>query len=261
MQKETLYLVPGWLCDRNLFRYQMNALSAVADVRVPDDRDFETLQELAESILEEAPERFAIAGHSLGGRVALEVYRMAPHRVTRIALLNTATTASSENERAARQNILKKALQQGPEVIAREVLLPSLHPGNRTDRTITSLIFDMVNRLSPHYLTRQFNAMVTRPDSTELLKTITCPALVVFAKDDRNLPFDRHGEIASRIPSAKLVIVDECGHMSPLEQPKVIQKALEDWLKVPVAATAAAPAAAAAPAKPVPPSKPQALSI
>lgn len=231
--KETLYLVPGWLCDRQIFRFQMARLAQICDVRVPDHREPETLQDLAAAILAEAPPTFSIVGHSLGGRVALEVYRQAPERVNRIALLNTATTGGNENERAARERMVKKALSQGMEVIAREVLMPSLHPGHRNDRTITSVLLEMVEHIQPDYLVRQFNLMVNRPDSTEVLYSIKCPALVVFSREDRNLPFERHGEIAHRIPTAVLEIIDECGHMSPLEQPKAILKALEDWLAVP----------------------------
>jgi pimeloyl-ACP methyl ester carboxylesterase len=234
MANDVLYLVPGWLCDRNLWRHQYATLRQHLDVRFPEERDFETLQDSATALLKVAPERFSIAGHSLGGRIALEVYRQAPERIERIALLNTSTSAGTQNEKYARQTMLTKALANGPGVIAREVLIPSLHPGNRTDRQITGAVMDMVERLSPEYLERQFAAMLNRPDSTDVLNMIDVPAMILFSHDDRNLPFERHGEIAARVRTGKLVLVEDCGHMSPLEQPRLVTRALEEWMARPV---------------------------
>lgn len=227
---EPLYLVPGWLCDRTIWRRIHNSLSRIAELHYPANRDFDTVSAMASAIIEEAPPRFSIAGHSLGGRVALEVYRQAPERVNRIALLNTATGPAGSNEERARQPLLDRAINEGMDVIARQVLIPSMLPEHRGDRQLVGLINEMVRGMSAEQIKRQFRAMLTRPDATPLLATIRVPVMMIFGRDDHYLPVDRHGGMVTRAPFARMAVIEECGHLSPLEQPESIVATLAEWL-------------------------------
>lgn len=228
---EPLFLIPGWLCDETIWRRVHNTLAAVTDVAYPESRDYETVEAMAAAVLEKAPARFAVAGHSLGGRVALEVFRQAPERVSRIALLNTATGPAGPNEERARQPLLDRAINEGMQVIAKQVLIPSMLPVHRSDKQMVGLIMEMVDGMSAEQIKRQFRAMLSRPDSTPLLSKLTVPTLMIFGREDTYLPLDRHGGMVRLAPAARMEIIEDCGHISPVEQPRAVAAAMIAWMK------------------------------
>src|SRR3990172_1540933 len=133
-QKIPLLLLPGLMCDADVWRRQIDSLADIADPIVPDFRDLDSLEAMARKSLAMAPERFAMAGHSMGGRVALEVYRLAPERVLRLALLDTGVHPATAEEPAKRQVYLDLAANQGMEGVAAAWMPPMVHPDRQADR-------------------------------------------------------------------------------------------------------------------------------
>ena len=229
---ECLVLVPCLLCDAAVWRHQVAVLSAEAPVQIADMQGESTIEAMAARVLREAPQRFAIAGHSLGGRVALEVVRQAASRVARLALLDTGANAAAPGERERRAALLERARARGVRVIAEEMLLPSLHESLRDDAALTAEIVAMIERADVETLERQFGAMLARPNAEPLLAEISCPTLVLCGAEDTYSPVERHVRMAAAIRGATLVVVERCGHMAPLERPDAVTAALRRWLDV-----------------------------
>lgn len=235
MIKTPLILVPGLLCDATVWAPQVAALSAIANVRVAELPQCESLGAMAEAIIASAPTRFALAGHSMGGRIALEILRRVPERVARLALLDTGyeplpAGEAGEREAAGRQRMVDKARQLGMRAMGFAWLQGMLHPRRLADTALVAAILDMIERRSPEYYAAQTRAMLGRPDATALLGNITCPTLVLCGHEDAWSPVDRHRRLAGLIPGSTLRIVEDCGHMSTLEQPGAVAAALRSWL-------------------------------
>jgi pimeloyl-ACP methyl ester carboxylesterase len=219
----TIFLLPGLLCDETIWADQRAALGEVA---IPDFRHVNSIEAMATLVLDQAPERFSVAGHSMGGRVALEVYRMAPERIERLALLDTGIHPRGATEEAKRGELVDLARSQGMAAMAARWLPPMLHPDHST---LLGPLTEMVLRSTPETFANQQRALLDRPDARAVLPGVRCPTLVLCGRQDIWSPVAQHEEIAASIPNAKLVIVEDCGHMSPVEQPEAVTKALRDW--------------------------------
>jgi pimeloyl-ACP methyl ester carboxylesterase len=225
-----LVLVPGLLCTRALWEPQIAALSSIADCTVADHTRHRTMAGIARSILKTAPDRFALAGLSMGGYVAYEIVRQAPERVERLALLDTGSRADAPQRTAARRELVAKAEREGVRR-AQELLMPALiHPSRRSDKPLVETILQMAIDTGLAAFKRQEEAIIGRPDSRPLLPSIRCPTLVIVGREDALTPPDLAREIARGIPGAKLAIIADCGHMSTLEQPEAVNRALRVWL-------------------------------
>lgn len=224
----TIYLLCGVLCDNEVWAAQADALRATHDVRVVSFQEFDSIRDMARHVLDGAPERFALAGHSMGGRVALEVYRQAQERVVKLALLDTGYEPVGEGEAERRGVLVRKAAEQGIGAIAETWGRPMIAPCNQ-DAVLPSVIA-MVNRMSAQIHARQTRALLSCPDATDVLGTIGCPTLLLCGKQDAWSPPDRHERMARLIPSCRLELIDDCGHMSPMERPAEVAAALDAWL-------------------------------
>ena len=224
-----LYLLPGLLCDATVWRHQLAHLSDVAELRVPDFKGFESLTAMAQSVLDEAPERFCVAGHSMGGRVALEMAHLAPQRVAKLALLDTGVHARQEGEAAKRQPLIDLARSRGIAAMAPQWARPMLHP-RRQQGPLLDEICAMVARYSLEEYEGQIRALLERPDATSYLQHIACPTLVVCGREDAWSPPQQHEAFAALLPRATLQIIEECGHMATMEQPEAVTEALRAWL-------------------------------
>jgi len=232
----TLMLLPGLNCDAAVWAPQVAALQGQAKCVIPAWGLRDTLTAMARQVLDEAPtERFSMAGHSMGGRVALEVMRLAPQRVERLALLDTGTHPlaageAGEKERAGRMALLKIAQAQGMRVMAQEWAKGMVHP-DRIGGPIFEEVLAMFDRGSAAQYAAQINALLTRPDAAPLLPGITCPTLVLTGRQDAWSGPAQHEAMAAAIPGAQLVIVENSGHMSTMEQPQAVSAALAAWLQ------------------------------
>jgi pimeloyl-ACP methyl ester carboxylesterase len=220
----TIFLLPGLLCDETSWAAQRDALSRFADVVIPDFRYVNSFEAMARIVLDAAPARFLIAGHSMGGRVALEVLRLAPERVERLALLDTGIHPRAAGEEAKRQVLIDIARNEGMEAMCARWLPPMLH---RTERMAE--LTKMVLRSTPETFANQQKALLDRPDARTVLPLIHCPTLVLCGRHDAWSPVAQHEEIAAAIPHSKLVIVEDAGHMAPVEQPEAVTGALLEW--------------------------------
>lgn len=231
MEKEHLLLVPGTLCDSRLWKHQADSLNDVADISIGDVTKDATLEEMARTILQNAPEKFSLAGLSLGGMVALEIMNQAPERVNRLALLNTNPTDPKPDQRET-WNGLKKLVNVGRfSEITRDHLLSNLvHPDHLTNRELTSTIIEMSEAVGQETYLRQLHAVDARSDFRPYLSHITCPTLVLAGKEDSICPVALHLEMHELIPDSKLIVVEACGHLSSLEQPEAVTGALREWL-------------------------------
>jgi pimeloyl-ACP methyl ester carboxylesterase len=238
-----LLLLPGLLCDRAVWAPVLPSLEAAAECRIPDYADQTSLPAMAQRVLRDAPPTFALAGHSMGGRVALEIVRRAPERVTHLALLDTGCRArpagaAGEDERSRRLALLALAREHGMRAMARAWVQPMVHPARLADAALIETILDMFERRTPAQFDGQIEALLARPEATDLLRTIGCPALVLCGRADGWSTPAQHEEMAALIPGSRLVIVDDCGHMAPMERPEAVGAALAAWLRTPASIAA-----------------------
>ena len=229
--RQTLYLLPGLLCDRAAWAPQLAALEAAdRDIHVADLSGHASIAAMAETVLAEAPARFALAGHSMGARVALEIVRRAPDRVERLALLDTGTHPARPGEAANRQVLIDLARSQGMAALAARWLPPMLHPERVQDKALMGTLTAMVERQSVASFERQVQALLGRPDAAPVLPGIRCPTLLGVGRQDAWSPPAQHEAMAAAIPHARLTVFERSGHMAPLEAPDAVSDALEDWL-------------------------------
>jgi pimeloyl-ACP methyl ester carboxylesterase len=233
--KTTLVLLPGLVCDRAVWAPQIQALSARVHCHVVDYGLLDSIGAMAQHVLDTAPsDTFALAGHSMGGRVALEVMRRAPERVHHLALLDTGTHPLAEGdagkkERAGRMGLLQIAERQGMRAMAEQWAKPMVHP-SRHGTALFDNVLNILERSSAEQYAAQINALLNRPDAAPVLATIACPTLVLTGRDDLWSPPEQHERMAAAINGAQLCIVEQCGHMSTLEQPDVVNAVFERWL-------------------------------
>jgi pimeloyl-ACP methyl ester carboxylesterase len=229
--KQTLVLLPGFLCDQTVWKQQIADLSDLADpVCMEWLPEHDSIVAMAEAVLRWAPPAFALAGHSMGGRVAFQVYRLAPERVTKIAVLNTGSDARSETEETGRRKLLAIARSQGMRAMAVEWLKGMLPAYRQNDTPLVEEIIAMFERKSPDLFEIQMLALLGRPNATPFLPHILCAALVLTGFDDAWSPPARHLEMAQSLPYSELVVVPKCGHMSTMERPDEVTAAMREWL-------------------------------
>lgn len=234
-EQRTVILLPGLLCDHAVWAGQQEML-ADACVVVPSYGTLASIPAMARHVLEQAPAgRFALAGHSMGGRVALEVARLAPQRVERLALLDTGidplpAAPAGQAEREQRMALLALAQAQGMRAMGREWARGMVHPA-RLGTPLFEDILDMIERRTPQVFEAQISALLARPDARELLPRITCPTLLLCGRQDAWSPPARHEHMHALLPGSRLVRVENSGHMTTMEQPAAVSAALHDWLE------------------------------
>ncbi len=231
MTKQKLVLVPGLLCDEDLWHDQLSALAPHADVAITMEQTrHPTVSAIAAAILAAAPPQFALAGLSMGGMIAMEIMRQAPRRVTRLALLDTSARGIVDEEHAVRAGRIA-LVRAGHVDIMLGLQLSRFVPMTRLgDATLIDRALKMMRRVGAATYVRQEQAVMTRSDSRPALAAIRCPTLVLCGRQDAATPLVLSEEIAAAIPSARLAVVEACGHLSTMEQPDVVNQALVDWL-------------------------------
>ena len=228
--RPTLVLLPGLLCDARLWRPQADALSDIADIVIADMTRDETMAGMASRALDAAPERFALAGLSMGGYVALEIMRAAPERVTRLALLDTGARADTPEQTTRRRDLIALADRGEFKAVSPRLLPLFIHGDRLSDRPLVDDITAMADSVGKDAFLRQQKAIMGRPDSRPGLPEIACPTVVICGRDDVLTPIALSEEIAGLIPDADLVLIDECGHLSTMEWPEAVNAALREWL-------------------------------
>jgi pimeloyl-ACP methyl ester carboxylesterase len=234
-QAESLVLVPGLMCDDTVWLHQVAHLGAGRDIQVAEHALSDTLGAMAQRILDAAPPRFALAGHSMGGRVALEVVARAPQRVSRLALLDTGFEAlaageAGDREKTGRYRLLEIAQRDGMRVMAQDWARGMVHPARLTDASLMEAIYAMIERAGVAKFQAQIAALLARPDRAPLLADLRVPTLVLCGREDAWSPLSRHEDMARRISGSKLIAIADSGHMSTMEKPEAVTAAMQAWL-------------------------------
>ncbi|MGX7894570.1 alpha/beta fold hydrolase [Tsuneonella sp. HG222] len=225
--------LPGLACDARIYRPQ---LAAFPDSRAIDGYGLaDTLPKMAAIVLDQAPDTFDLLGHSMGGRVAMEVYRLAPDRVRRLALVSTGIHGLRPGEPENRRKLQQIGWDEGFEALIDAWLPPMVAEANRTNPEIYEPLRTMNVEAGQAVFDAQIHALVNRPSVDDLLPTIDCPVLVMTGANDTWASPAQHETIAEAIPSAELVIVPGAGHMIQLEEPDAVNRAIADWLARPTA--------------------------
>ena len=219
-----LLLLPGLLCDRAAWAPVLPHVQHAAACSIPDYADETSLGAMAERVLAGAPPTFAV-----------EIVRRAPERVERLALLDTGCRArppgaAGDAERAGRLALLATARERGMREMARTWVQPMVHPERLADDALIEAILAMFARQTPLQFEGQIEALLARPDATDVLRAVSCPALALCGREDGWAPPAQHEEMAALMPGSRLAILDRCGHMAPMERPDAVGAALVEWL-------------------------------
>ncbi|RLJ36156.1 pimeloyl-ACP methyl ester carboxylesterase [Litoreibacter meonggei] len=225
-----LVLLPGMMCDARLFAPQIAAFSAE---RVVHFAPFvgDQIKAIAAQILSQAPPKFALAGLSMGGIVAMEVLRQAPERVERIALLDTNPLAESDKVKAMREPQIAKVQAGGLATVMRDEMKPNYLTDGPRRAEILNLCMDMADAVGPEGFVAQSRALQTRPDQSATLQNCDVPALILCGREDALCPIHRHELMHSLMPQSTMHIVENAGHLPTLEQPDETTAALSRWLE------------------------------
>lgn len=228
----TLLLLPGLLCDAALWRHQVAALRGHARCVTADLTQDATLEGMAARALDGMPDRFALAGLSMGGYAALQIMRMAPERVTALCLMDTSARADTAEQARRRRGLVALVRLGGRFRGVTPRLLPQLlHPANLADPALCQDVIAMADRVGQDAYLRQMEAILGRPDSLALLPCIRVPTLVAVGEADAMTPPDLSMEMAGAIPGAVLHTIPDAGHLPPLEQPETVSRLLQLWLQ------------------------------
>lgn len=221
-----LLLLPGLVCDERVYAGVQKALTGVAVPVVGDITTREDMGALAADLLARAPQRFVLAGLSMGGYCALEIVHRAPARVAALALIDTSARPDTDASRAAREQQIARGRNGAYMDVVDELVPRWVHPSRADDEEVAGIVRSMARDNGPATFERQQRAIMSRADSRSRLCAIRCPTVVLAGAQDALLPREVHEEMAQAIPGATLTLVPDCGHLAPLERPQAVAAAL-----------------------------------
>jgi pimeloyl-ACP methyl ester carboxylesterase len=224
-------LIPGLSCSARLYAAQIPVLWPFGAVTVADHRRDDSLEKIVARLLTAAPPKFALVGLSMGGYIALEVLRQAPERVLKVALLDTGPRVDDDARRAVRDGQIELARNGKMSEVVETLWRVWVHPSRQTDAELKRTVYMMADETGVDAFVRQLTALKSRPDSRPGLGTIRCPTLVLVGDSDQATPPELSREIVAGIAGARLVVVPECGHLSTLERPDAVNRALVEWME------------------------------
>ncbi len=236
MTRPSVLLLPGLMCDQAYWAAQCAALrERNVEVQVADYGLADSLPEMARAALASVGGPLIVIGHSMGGRVVWEATRQAGTRLRAAAVLDTgyrplAEGSAGERERAGRMRLLEQARRQGMRAMAQVWVRDMVHPDRLADRSLIDPILDMCERRSVAQFAAQIHALLQRPDATPALRALSIPVLLLCGEQDQWSPPPQHREMAALLSNSTLTVVPHCGHMSSMEQPEAVNRALLDWL-------------------------------
>lgn len=229
--KKNIIFLSGLLCDETVWLEAISDIKHEYNILIKDFRDFNRIETMAEWILDIAPSSFHLVGHSMGARVALEIYKKSNRRIESLSLLDTGSHPVKESEQDARGKLVELANNEGMQALAEEWLPPMLSPENAKKEGMLSPLYAMINRMTPANFSNQVEALLNRPNAQTVLNTISCPTLVGVGKFDVWSPISQHEAMARSIKNSRLTIFEYSGHMSPFEEPKKIQEEIIAFIR------------------------------
>ena len=225
-----LLLLSGLLCDGALWQHQIRFLEGSAACHVADTARHDRIDKIAKDVLAGAPPQFAMAGLSMGGYIALEIMRQAPERVLKLCLLDTSARADTAEQRERRRLLLAMAEKGQFKGVTPRLLPMLIHPDRLADIELTDIITSMAERMGRDAFRNQQTAIMNRIDSLSSLKNIHCPVQIIGGQQDALTPPDILREMAAEILQARLDLIENCGHLSPLEKPDEVNALIQRWL-------------------------------
>ena len=236
-ERLTLVLIPGLMCSPRVWRDLLPDLHSDIAVLMVDHAPSSSLSEMARRVLDQSPGRFAVAGHSMGGRIAMEMMRMAPQRISHIALIDTAYQArasgqAGEQERVRRYILRDLAYAQGVRAMAKAWVKDMVHPTRLHDTDLIEAIVSMFEAKSADTFAGQIEALLNRRDASDVLRALKVPTLLAVGREDSWSNLAQHQAMQALAPHAQLDVIEEAGHMAPMEQPRSMADSLNRWLDV-----------------------------
>lgn len=225
-----LLFLPGLLCDDALWAHQTKHLADITQPRVMNITKQDSVTQMARHVLEEAPPRFALAGLSMGGYVALEIMRLDPSRVVRLALVNTSARADTPENLERRKGFIALAKTGKFKGVTPKLLPYLIHESRISDPEVGEVVLKMAERVGRDAFIRQQTAIMTRIDSRPSLANIQVPTLMIVGRQDITTPPAVAEEIVTGVKGAKLALIEDCGHLSPLERPQAVTALLRMWM-------------------------------
>ena len=225
-----LLLLPGMMCDARLFAPQIAALSPARTVAAAPIHAHDTTAALARAVLADAPPRFALAGLSMGGIVAMEIAALAPERLAGLCLMDTNPKAEAAEVAARRGPQVERVRAGGLRAVRRDEMKPNYLADGPGRGAVLALCMAMAEALGPEAFARQSRALAARPDREASLARVAVPALVLCGRHDALCPLHRHEAMHRAIPGSRLVVVEGAGHLPTLERPEETTAAMAGWL-------------------------------
>ena len=228
--KKHLILLPAFMTTVALWRSQVEALADIAAIEVVDLTPYDSIEGMADAVLDAAPDRFARAGLSLGGFTAFEIMRRASERITRLALVSTSARTDT-SERLEGRKVQLEMVRAGRFTEAIGPFPTIIQSGERplTPEAL-ECVREMCREVGPDGFLNQQTAMMNRSDSRAGLAAISCPTVVICGRQDQSWPLENSEEIATAIPGAKLVVIEDCGHFPSIDRPAEVTTAMREWL-------------------------------
>lgn len=230
MSLPNLVLLPGMMCDARVYDSQIEALKGIAKCQVGYIGGADNMTDIATQVLTQAPQNFALAGLSMGGIVAMEIVRLAPQRVTRLALMDTNPRAEADDIKAERQPQIDAVKAGQLEQLLREVMVPRYFTSHRVHSQLDELCVDMALSLGKDVFIRQSQALRNRRDQQATLASFDKLSLVLMGEEDDLCPLDRHQCMVALLSQATFVKIPRAGHIPTLEQPAATNAALKQWM-------------------------------
>jgi len=226
----SLVLIPGLLCDGRLWSEQIKSLAGCASIVVPDIAQHSTILDMANAVLKQSPEHFSMVGFSLGSQVALEVVRACPARVERLALLSATHGGLLPSAEAAIRRAVEVIERQGLNCYLEEAYPTYVAARRIPDESLKRLFMDMAYSVGKEAGLRQMRALLAITNSFSNLDQIHCPTLILGGREDRRTTPEAHQLLNQEIPGSELLIIEDAGHFTPIEQPRIVTEALRRWL-------------------------------
>ena len=230
ISKPTLVLIPGLLCDKTVWQPVIDKLAGNWPIVVADCSTQNSITQMAKDALAATDGPLFVAGHSMGGRVALEMIRLAPERISKLVLADTGIHPRKPGEEVKRQQVIDLAYDKGMQALAAQWLPPMVQPELHDDATLMGSLTEMVMRMNPDLHARQIKALLDRPDATAGLADIDCPVVLIVGRQDAWSPVEQHEAMLPHLRNVRLEVIENAGHFAPVEQPEAFVAVIENWL-------------------------------
>ena len=223
-------MVPGMMCDERIFSPQIEELSQNLEVTIADISSFSSVRELASDVLEKAPKKFALLGHSMGGIIAMEIYSQEPNRIEKLILMDTNPKAELDEVKLKREPQIRDVNKGKLLEVMRDEMKPNYLADSENQSSVLNVCMDMALTLGSDVFTNQSRALQSRADQQNTIQSINIPVLIMCGSEDKLCTVERHEMMHNMISDSELKIINNAGHMPTLEQPRETTEVIKEWL-------------------------------